>query len=183
MNALWIAAFALGVVWFIEYLATIYLWSFVYRFGIPVWREARQLPRMPSGLNKAFRTTSGAFRPLSENACIFTLLPLSARDLMSGTGLKSTIRWEESSATIEGRIPVSETLLLPTMIVAAAWSASSSGLGPAQYLFVPAFAAIAAIPLMMIPVDIRHARAILDEYEHELEGLDGGRSLQVIRSL
>jgi hypothetical protein len=183
MELLWLfVQLAFTAVVIVEWIGTERFWPSAYRTGIRVIHETRALAPPPSSARSEFETTSGRFKIVGPQLCLFQY-PAFMRAQQAGPWqhrgrmlyppfIKGTLEWNDSQVAMRGRM---SWLLIVILIQAVAGLASFptviARFDPAPVvIFFVMWTLVTGAVLLLLLRRIRGATRILSEFEAEMSG-------------
>jgi hypothetical protein len=154
----------------VEWVATLRFAQWAFRMGPRVIREVRPIPAPPiAPADSILGTERGEFVQLSRDTWLFR--PRSRGfAVLDWFAVKGVLDFKEGEAGIVGRLPLSSVLFLDSWTigwisgcVAMVMSGNNVVLGAVLGLLV--LGAAVAIRLVLVPLEVRRAQAILDDFE------------------
>jgi hypothetical protein len=177
-------AFAIGLVAavfaIVEWVALLRFSTWAFRIGPRVMLEGKVLPRLPKGLDASLDTQHGEFRRTARETVLFR--PRSrGLSVLDAFAIGGTLRWSEEETVIDGRIPVGPALFVGCWLVGWGTIALMMWRAHANLLIVLGLASVVPLVVivlvyLVIPMEVRRARRILDEFAETLEAGSSRRS-------
>ena len=142
-----------------------------YRFGIPVFRDKRDIPRPDLRPGTQFNTKFGDFVLADANTVLFRRrVRVFELAMYSPVPVKGTITWVEGAAAVEARLVVFPLLafaLLGLVVAFAAAPEIGSTYGPTGLVFVGlAYLALCGFIALSARADFNTLMVALQEFEH-----------------
>jgi hypothetical protein len=101
-----------------EWVATLALASWAYRLGPTVLREIHPLPVPREGAEGRWETENAVARLVPPALCLFRFrVRLFGFTLHTPFLVKGTVRWQDSGAVVEGRIPLFPLVFLAMWLI------------------------------------------------------------------
>jgi hypothetical protein len=173
----WIIGGIAGLAWIltiVEWIGTLCFSALVFRIGIVVFRETQALPPSPIGSDDRLETDNAVYRSAGPNCWLFRFrVRIFGFTLHTPFLVKGTARWEGTSVTTTGRIPVFPIVFLVAWAlgftaggVMVIRSDESAWLGIGLLLLGWLFAL--GLCLISIPFEIQRARLAFEEIHEAL---------------
>jgi hypothetical protein len=150
-----------------EWIALLRFSGWAYGIGPHVLRDKAVLQALPDSVEMSLDTEHGEFKRTAEEAVFFRprTRGLSILDAFAVAG---TVRWDGEEAAVDGRLPLSTVLFVSSWLVG--WSAivAVTWIGGGNRFVVLGLAAvvplvIAAVSYLVVPMEVRRARRVVDE--------------------